>query len=265
MQVYCNILNCIIMETKVEVCMDRWVVIGVEPHILWPEAEITVSYNNRDIIMRPGNQDRYPDVSILSQPKEDYYQPATLLQRFLSVLSWWNGGAIITIGHIGGSHRCRVGGRKMSAKLFEETSPFIQKQKFTVEPWPVLLTDSQRLAVAVYREALGLNHDTYKFLGFFKILNIRLNGPGQIAWINQNVVNLDHIAAERIQAIRKLNKDIGNYLYVQGRCAVAHANSLPTVDPDELEATHRINLDLSIIKQLAELFIKVELGLPRPQ
>ena len=231
--------------------------------MLWPETEITISYNNREIIMRPGNQNRYPDASILRKPTETYYQAATLLQRFLSVLSWWNGAAIITTGHTGGTHRIRVGGWREPEKLLDANHLYIQKQNFRIESWPVLKTQNQSLAVAIYREALGINHETYKFLGFFKVLNINLKGDAHAAWINKNISHLNHIAGNRVKDIQKNHSDIGNYLYVQGRCAVAHANSPPIVDPDELEATHRINLDLPIIQQLAERFIEVELGLPR--
>ena len=38
-----------------------------------------------------------------------------------------------------------------------------------------------RLALALYREALGLNNDAYQYLGFFKILDI-LHAKGCRPW-----------------------------------------------------------------------------------
>jgi hypothetical protein len=43
---------------------------------------------------------------------------------------------------------------------------------------------------------------------------------------------------------------------------LAHAAVPPVVDPDILEDTHRINLDLSLLTAIVELYMERELALP---
>jgi hypothetical protein len=56
--------------------------------------------------------------------------------------------------------------------------------------------------------------------------------------------------------------DVGEYLYGQGRCAVAHANNT-TVDPDDYADRRRLSADLPLVKEVAALFIEKELGIER--
>ncbi len=100
-----------------------------------------------------------------------------------------------------------------------------------------------RWALAFYREGLSLGRDNvaYATLSFFKILNIIANtGKKQKAWINANYANFgvnNHVKFEINRRITELQTsgvtDIGTYLYESGRCAVAHAGTNPTVDPEK--------------------------------
>jgi hypothetical protein len=49
-------------------------------------------------------------------------------------------------------------------------------------------------------------------------------------------------------------------LYHQGRCAVAHANGRPLVNPDSYGDRRRLELDLPLMKEIAALFIEQEFG-----
>ena len=66
----------------------------------------------------------------------------------------------------------------------------------------------------------------------------------------------DHLARKRLEELQKLHKDIGEYLYESGRCAVAHAFNRPLVDPDNPDDTQRLDADLPVIKALAEQMIE---------
>lgn len=118
--------------------------------------------------------------------------------------------------------------------------------------------------MALYREAVGLADYTYRFLGLFRILNITLGkSVDQIRWINRHLSDLVGYPSERCAAIDAGGaRDVGSYLYGAGRSALAHAAVPPVIDPDVLDDTHRINLDLHVVRALVELYMERALGLP---
>jgi len=59
--------------------------------------------------------------------------------------------------------------------------------------------------------------------------------------------------------------DIGEYLYASGRCAVAHAGTDPTVDPENPEDIERLSKDLPLIRAMAAHVIEKELGVKSRQ
>jgi len=124
-------------------------------------------------------------------------------------------------------------------------------------------TREKRLAIALYREAGGLNSAPYQFLGYFKIINIaRRRGSDQIAWINSALPHVvDQPALARLEQLRGQHPDVGAYLYESGRCAVAHAAEESVVDPDDPADLLRLSLDLPLIRILAEAFMENELQL----
>jgi len=88
-----------------------------------------------------------------------------------------------------------------------------------------------------------------------------------MSWINNNIhkIGNDHI----INTINKLKKngvmDLGELLYISGRCAIAHASlqsGEPIADPDSHDDQIRIARDLPIAKALAGIFIREELNIP---
>jgi hypothetical protein len=243
--------------------MADWVLVAVEVNGVWTESEMKVQFRNRELILRPGEGDRYPDVSILRNPGESYEEAATLIHRFLSALCWIRRYSLVTVGHGGGSHRFRIGGRP--AKLSHGwISSVTQPPQFTIGYLPQILTPEGEQALALYREALGLNHETFQFLGFFKIVNIRYaTGKDQIGWINSMIPTIKPPTAQRVQDLQRSHANVGEYLYVQGRCALAHANAPPTVDPDRFDHIVQFNQDLPVVRELAEHFIEVELGISR--
>jgi hypothetical protein len=107
-----------------------------------------------------------------------------------------------------------------------------------------------------------LNSTPYKFLGLYKILNIRFpHGPAQEKWINANLTKIkDPLALERLTQLSSVT-DLGAYLYRQGRCAVAHAFSRNVVDPDISKELRRLEYDVPLMKALAELMISTEFGI----
>ena len=125
-----------------------------------------------------------------------------------------------------------------------------------------------RWALAFYREGLSLGRDNvaYATLSFFKILNIIANtGKKQKAWINANYASFginNHVKFEINRRITELQTsgvtDIGTYLYELGRCAIAHAGTNPTVDPENPEDIERLTKDLPLVRAMAAHVIEKE-------
>ena len=244
---------------------DEWVVIGIEPAVEWLQGnEVTASYRGREMILRPETPELWADVSLLRLPDEEYFTAATLVHRFLSAMAWKRKAALRVEGHSGGTQRTRIGGRR-------ETVGFrvIVQPGFDLDDLVEQTTPEQELALALYREAIGIADNTYKFLALFRILNISLGTPQmQIAWINNQLATLLHPAKARADAlgtqdpVGKTYPTTGAYLYAAGRSALAHAFAPPFVDPDLMDDTYRINRDLIVVEALVERYMTAVLNLP---
>jgi hypothetical protein len=99
----------------------------------------------------------------------------------------------------------------------------------------------------------------------YKVLNLRLDtGPQQQSWINASLAAVtDHDAVEALKILRQRESDIGKYLFVSGRCAVAHAFHKPFVDPDDPDDSRRLSEALPLIRDLAAIMIESEFGVKR--
>lgn len=230
-----------------------WVVVGVETRVGWPTRETRVTFRGREVTLRPETETLAPSVIAEYQPPITYEETLLLIREFLSSLVWVEGHPITETMTTGGGFPIRVG----KSPGFGVVSPF-----FRADYLPDPQDARARLALALYREALGVNSDPFRFLGFFKIINIlHRTGPEQKAWINARVDSLeDYRAKERTAQLRGQGHDVGDYLYESGRCAVAHAFNDPIVNPENPQDTERIALDMPIIKALAEDLIENELG-----
>ncbi|PYN83242.1 MAG: hypothetical protein DMD96_03005 [Candidatus Rokuibacteriota bacterium] len=236
--------------------MGEWVVIAVDQDVCWASSETSVDFRGRELILRPPDGERYGDISLERVAGESYEEGATLIRRFLSVQSWLHEQPFPEAGESGGTHRIRLGGRLPTGrKIF----PGLRFDDLPTRPSP-----TQELALALYRHALGLGrHSMYQFFAFFRILNITLRDSStQKAWINAGLSALT-FGRDRASEILKTEPDVGEYLYKSGRSALAHAYDEPLVDPDRFVDTRRINQDLHLLRQLVELYMERDLGLPR--
>lgn len=230
-----------------------WVVVGVETSVGWPTAEIRVDFRGRELILRPETDTLAPSVVAGYEPPETYEQTLLLMREFLSSLAWVEQKSIREVMTTGGGFPIRVG----KSPGFRVINP-----SFRVDYLQDPRDPRTRLALALYREALGVDSVPYKFLGFFKIINILYpKGPDQVRWINATLDLLENYEAKaRAADLRATGEDIGEYLYVSGRCAVSHANTEPIVNPEKPEDTERLARDMPLIRGLAEYFIERELG-----
>jgi hypothetical protein len=230
--------------------MNEWLVVGLESGVHWPTVETTVLFEGHEIILRPETDTLAPSVALsYAPPLEEAYR---LVRRFLSSLAWVERGHLREIGASGGTHAIGIGKGPM-ARLIDP--------RFRADYLPAPADPRARPALALYREALGLESIPYQFLGFYKVVNIlHERGPAQTTWINGIVDRLDDLLAPaRVAEIRLQGHDVGVYLYESGRCAVAHAFDSPIVDPDDPQDTDRLARDLPLMKAVAEYAIEHEL------
>ncbi|GAI89610.1 unnamed protein product, partial [marine sediment metagenome] len=80
-------------------------------------------------------------------------------------------------------------------------------------------------------------------------------------WIRQGLDKLtDREAIKRAQELSEAGHDVPEYLYISCRCAIAHAGTDPTVDPEDFDDEMRLRADLPLIKNLVEILIETEFG-----
>jgi hypothetical protein len=234
--------------------MTKWMNLGVSGQCGWPDSQIEIHFGTTMIILMPETGEKSASIH-LETHSNDGLDEMTMANRFLSIVSWaYKQSLQNDYGWSGSPMPCAVS--KMN--LARSINPDLLIR------WHPLDDPKQRLAVALYREAMSVNSIPYKVLGFFKIINILYkNGPAQIVWIKETLPKLTkkHLR-DRILALSNAESDVPNYLFVSCRCAVAHGSSDPLVDPDDLTHLRRLSADVDIVQALAEYLIKHELNVP---
>ena len=179
-----------------------YAVIAIDEPVGWPSVETSVEFEARTLTLRPGSTSLYPTVYTKYEPdtNEAFAGAVSLMRRFLSAIAWTCESPVRDVMTGGGGFPVNLG---RAQPLPEPTSKTLAVGRW--EPrgnyLPQPSEPGARLALALYREALGLEHDSvpYSFLGYARILNIWLrDGKKQIAWINGAIPQLkDHFAKER--------------------------------------------------------------------
>ena len=232
-----------------------WVVAAVKAKFGWPTSRMHVPFHDREFLLRPETDEHAPSVCIKDENGLTLREGNDLINRLLSALAWAHGAGARIDWVVGsnGDEPIRVGKGTL---------------RHLAEPWSLIYlpqpTDEKALrALAVFREALSLDNPSSRFLGLYKVLNIRFSsGVIQKDWINQNLSSLkDSRSLDRLQQLAH-ETDIGAYLYHQGRCAVAHSFTSDVVDPDTSEDVRRLEDDLPLMRELAELLISKEFKIP---
>jgi len=235
--------------------MARWMNLGVSGQCGWPDRQLEVTFGSYRFVLMPRTKSNSASIHLETR-HANQLEEMTAVNRFLSIVSWsykdslrneygWSGNPIPVAVPAG--------------NLVRSINPH-----FLIR-WNPLSEPKQRLAVALYREAMSVNSLPFQFLGFFKIINVlHKSGPAQVGWIKETLPKLtDSHLQERLAALHKSEPDVAQYLYESGRCAVAHAFADPLVDPDDLTDLRRLSADLHVVRALAEHLIEHELHVPQ--
>jgi hypothetical protein len=230
-----------------------WLVVGLKSGFGWPSKETRVKFMGRDLILRPETASLDASIAVEHEKGEPVEEVLHTVRQFMSALAWVERNHVTETTTGGGSVPMGVSTKNMARHV---------NPHFRVDYLPEPNSEKQRLALALYREAVGVNSVPYAVLGFFKILNVVFGkGAEQERWINETLPAMENYSArERLEQLRASGEDVGRYLYESGRCAVAHAYSSPVVDPESPRDLRRLRADLPLIRALAEYAIEHDLG-----
>ena len=192
---------------------------------------------------------------------------------FASSLAWYEDSPIHLKGWIGGSRCFNLGKPGTSKEAAKPVTPFFPTKTLGVRELPDTLDRNARAALSFYREGLALDNISYKFLSFYKIVNLFVGRNGksrkQELWINNNLTSLTRgsDAQKRVNELQKTVNDVGKYLYTSCRCAVAHADAGmgKFVDPEDIDELTRLNADLPLVRAISQIIIEKEYGIKSRQ
>lgn len=238
-----------------------WLTAGVASSIPWPQDDVWVLYDNHEYVLRGtnGGEDKRPPCISTPCAQGEVDAAMTRVYLFASALGWFKGGHVDVTGYVSGSRPVLYGSRDTF------TTTLDGGKYFNCNYMPIINDDRIRKALAFLREGRRLRyvHEPYSFLSFFKVVESQFSSKERIAWIHDNLDQLDGDARKRVAELRAQGLDVGKHLYDSGRCAVAHASlDGVIVDPDIPADRRRIADDLDVMAGLASRYLKVEAGVP---
>jgi hypothetical protein len=227
-----------------------YLTVGIDTQIPWPSKDRALTFRGHEFHLLPGSDKLACMIRVKTDTGFTRAEADKLILELLSALAWAKQAeAVPTFGNW-----CTA-----ALNIGKGPMGIISDGHFDYLPDP--LDPKAKFALALYREGLSVNMPAYKFLGFFKVVNVLWSQPvQQMQWINDNLRHVaDTRAKARISEIQSLHGDVANYLFVSGRCAISHAYAQPIVNPDDPADLIRINSDLPLMRELARIAIEREL------
>lgn len=234
---------------------------AVETDIPWPQEEMEIAFDGRSIRIRPGTDTRRADIAVEYGSGESLEDAVCIGNAFLSQLSWQTKMPIRVDQYCGASFPMSGISKLHSQHI---------SSHFKLDFRPLPKTKRQRLALALFREAQGNKSVPYAVLGFYKIIKLLFpndkKGQLQMEWIRNNVKDIkDFRAKSRLKELADSGEEVGKYIYVDVRCAIAHANQAPTVNPDDSKDLLQLHNDLPLVEALARIAIESEFEIKSDQ
>ncbi|CDZ35571.1 Hypothetical protein NGAL_HAMBI1145_29110 [Neorhizobium galegae bv. officinalis] len=240
---------------------SRYLNLPVETAVAWPREPMKVIFADHELVLFPRTKENSHSISIdLVNHRLTDIEARTLLNRFLSILSWCEDQhAILGDGWSGNPvprpiPKHEKGGTIAGQWVFDRSLPTNEE----------LL---QRLAY--YREGLNAREAglvSYEVLSFFKVFEQRVQGDGRAPnptkiWIRDN---FDEVARQLdAEALKRFNeargsKPVHKYIFDNCRVATAHASEKFPSDADASLEIRRLYSAAAVIQALARHFIRTE-------
>lgn len=231
-------------------------VAGVEGNFAWPKTAQVVPFDGMDFILRPAEADRRATIAFNAGAHGlDTKQGQARIFKLATAFSWSDGNSLEITNWASGSFPIGIGkwhGSIVRDFLAADDLPHSSAQ----EAW---------VALALFREGLASKNVFYSFLSFFKVIaSIHRDGRRRAIWIREKLDVLDaDEAVNRRDELRTGALDVADYLFDEGRNAIAHAEKDIFINPDEPVDYERISRDTPIIRNLAEIAIEEKYKLLR--
>jgi hypothetical protein len=216
----------------------------------------TVTYDDRSLKVKNGN-DRYSHSIRIAYQSDNEFKPAFKSAcHFLNELSWFNKLPVINSACVqsNGTPDCN----DFSAMRREHT---ILNHKFKQE----VFTDNAHLALGFFREGFSSESPFYRFISYFKIIELAYpKGNKRAQWVSEQVGSL----TESKLSINRLERagitDVGKWLYTEGRCALTHADKASNTVRDISDYDHWQDIVWAneIVKEMAISLITNHLNVP---
>jgi len=236
-----------------------WMSAHINTRVSWPNQFQVMWFQGSEFLLLPATDDLAAGIAVnmrknsLPSPEE----ARTAISRFASALAWTEQSSL-AITDFTCSTTKPVHSR---IRRFTAVSNYMDTGLRELER----VSDPRALrGLALFREGLSSNNDFYAALSFFKVVEKFVAGKVRGAWFEATATKLrapDVI--DRVRAIENSSAgSVGDYLYKQGRQAIAHANEDNAVDPDVDQERYRFALDRVVYKELARLAIEEFVQVP---
>jgi len=253
---------------KLKATQGQWVVASLETHMPWPTKPQTVEYGGKEFLILPAERaepgDKANPLGVDKSPaiclRADAHalapaQARSEIMRFASALVWNAPAKLEIVSWTGGNLPRQMGFAKNR----------VIQDHLDTERLPLPARSSARTALALFRESTSLDNPFYAFLSLYKAFGVAVPPKERAAFIRANRDRGGKRGKERIAAIEREGHAIDQYLYEQGRHAIAHADRDPSVDPDSTDDHYRIQQDLPVMEGFARLAIEMNLGVKTAQ
>lgn len=250
------LLNPFDQAERIVEARGNWVVATVEPRISWPTKKQVIGYEGMDFVLFPQTEQESPGVAIRADAHGlDPQDARKRIMRFCSALAWAEGAGLEIVTWGGGNLP-----RPIHVSRGRSVVDFLQADHL-----PKVDTDEDRAALALYREGISLANPFYSFLSLYKTISVVFpKGKQRAKWIDDTLGNLDDSRAKtRRDELVATGVDVGQYIWDEGRNAIAHAEKKPYVNPDDVDDHFRLYQDIPLLKNLAELAIEQRTGIRR--
>src|SRR5262249_37846312 len=132
--------------------LKYWLKAGVEAEFEWPANETAIEYAGSEFVLRPPENDAVADIQLGYYKDEEGDPPYVRISRFLSILSWWwKRAARIGFCAANTARAMRVGDRELLRPRL--TDHFVLPAQL-----PIAVSNEAKLALALYREAIGIRN-----------------------------------------------------------------------------------------------------------
>lgn len=238
---------------------SRYLNIGVDNQVTWPSEERVVAFDQYTLVLMPKTKDNVQSISIdLTANRLSDAAAITVINRFLSIMTWCNDGYAIAQGGWSGN--------PVPVAVPKRNLAFITAHQWIFDR-KIPASQKARRALALYREARNAEQNfmvSYAVLNFFKIIELKYDERNGVKnWFRDNfdVVGRTHGYGDRFERFAQFcgKEKPHEYIHKACRIAVAHANKHSQSDPDDAQELQRLHVAADVLRAFARHFIRVEL------